>query len=90
MRLANYEQQKRSEEETKAIDAFVRVYNKTGTPEYQKARRRLTELRIDSKRVVQEIKKRRQGTDYERALRGSRTRRGMEKRQTLTDYGSMR
>jgi hypothetical protein len=89
VRLANYEQSQRSDEEIAAIDAFIRVYDQRDTPEYKEARDRLRELKIDPSRVFKEIKTRRSGTEFERNQRVPKTRRGMRKRQTLEEYGSM-
>jgi hypothetical protein len=90
VRLANYEQAEKSERETAAIDDFIRAYEKKGAPEYQRARKRLSELKITPRRVLEEIKKRKAGSEYERKMRESRTRSGAERRKILQGYGSMR
>jgi hypothetical protein len=74
VRIANYEQAKKSARETGAIDDYVRLVEagKSGTPEYQEARKRLSELKIRPERVWAEMKKRRSGTEYERKLKENR------------------
>jgi hypothetical protein len=68
VRVSNYEQRKKSARETDAIDDFIRVQGKPGTPEYKKAIRRLGELGITVNRVNEENAKRRMGSEYERKL----------------------
>jgi hypothetical protein len=87
VRLASYEQAQQSARETAAIDGYIRVMNDKGSPEYRAALDRLRELRINPSRVIQEARKRRQGTAYQRKLLENRRR--PERRQTLQEYTGM-
>jgi hypothetical protein len=84
VRMANYEQGKRSDAEVAAIDAFIRVRNNPETPEYKAAMQRLDELKVNPARIVQEIETRQKGTTYERKLIDSR--RKPEQRNLLENY----
>jgi hypothetical protein len=89
VRIANYEQSKKSARETGAIDDFVRLAEagKSGTPEYREAMKRLFELGIGPERVRAEMKKRLAGTAYERKLKESRKK--PEQRKFLQNYQGM-
>ena len=94
VRIARYDQQKRSAAEADAIDDFLRVVNEPGTPKYEKARRRLAELRIAPERVRAEGMHRRganggESTAYERAMRGARTPRRHEDYRSMQNYAGM-
>ena len=94
MRIARYEQQKRSAAEADAIDDFLRVVNTPGTPKYEAARKRLAELRIAPDRVRAEGMRRRganggESTAYERAMRGVRTPRRHEDYRSMQNYAGM-
>jgi hypothetical protein len=90
IRIANYEQAKRSEIETAAIDRYIEAYGEArGTPEYQEAKRRMAELGIDFDRAFAEMKKRRQGSAFERKMKEGKTRKADEKRQFMSSYGGM-
>ena len=94
VRIARYDQQKRSAAEADAIDDFLRVVNEPGTPKYEKARRRLAELRITPDRVRAEGMRRRganggESTAYERAMRGARTPRRYEDYTAMQNYAGM-
>ena len=94
VRIARYEQQKRSAAEADAIDDFLRVVNTPGTPKYEAARKRLAELRIAPERVRAEGMRRRganggESTAYERAMRGVRTPRRHEDYRSMQNYAGM-
>ena len=94
VRIARYDQQKRSAAEADAIDDFLRVVNTPGTPKYEAARKRLAELRIAPERVRAEGMRRRganggESTAYERAMRGVRTPRRHEDYRSMQNYAGM-
>lgn len=94
VRIARYEQQKRSTAEADAIDDFLRVVNAPGTPKYEAARKRLAELRIAPERVRAEGMRRRganggESTAYERAMRGVRTPRRIQDYRAMENYTAM-
>jgi hypothetical protein len=68
VRLANYEQRQKSGSETDAIDDFIRVSGKPGTPAYKASVQRLVELGITKKRLESEMEKRRMGGEAKRKM----------------------
>jgi hypothetical protein len=89
VRIANYKQQQRTEEETSAIDAYIRVMRwPLDDPQRKKALERLRELRIDPARIMRELQTRSMGTEYERKMYQNRRR--PEQYQGMVDYGGMR
>jgi hypothetical protein len=91
VRIANYETQKRSAEETAAIDAYIdaRERYSPGDPEYKTAVGRLRKLRIKQSRVVAEMKKRRGGSAFERKMKEGKSQKARERREDMKDYSGM-
>lgn len=94
VRIARYEQQKRTAAETDAIDDFLRARKDSDTKALDRARARLRELRITPERLKAEMMRRRgyggeESTTYERALRGARTPRRIEDYRSMEDYARM-
>jgi hypothetical protein len=91
VRLANYEQTKRSNEETAAIDAYIdaRERYSPGDREYKAALDRLRKLRITQSRVIAEMRKRRQGSAFERKMKEGKNQKAREKREAMSGYAEM-
>gem|GEM_PF-5420996 len=87
VRIANYEQQKRSEMERSAIDAYLRVMDNPDSPKRDKAVARLEELGIGVDRLIRELQLRNAGTEFERKL--EQNRRKPEIYEGLMNYGGM-
>ena len=86
-RIADYEQRKRSDAEHDAIDNFIRIYSKgdTQSAEYEKARARLGELRIDPARVKREMSAKNL-SGYDRKLKQYTTKKGYQNMQMMQQY----
>ena len=91
VRMANYEDQKRSKEETAAIDAYIdaRERYKPGDPEYVEAMGRLKKLGIKASRVMAEMKKRRGGSAFERKMNEGKSRKARERGESMSGYAEM-
>ena len=91
VRIANYETQKRSSEETAAIDAYLdaRERHKPGDPEYRAALGRIRKLRIDQSRILTERKKRKGGSAFERKMKEGKSQKARERRESMSGYTEM-
>ncbi|MDR1581346.1 MAG: hypothetical protein LBS35_13400, partial [Synergistaceae bacterium] len=91
VRMANYETQKRSAEETAAIDAYLdaRERYSIGDPEYKAALDRLRKLRIKQSRVAAEMRKRRGGSAFERKMKEGKNQKARERRESMSGYADM-
>jgi hypothetical protein len=91
VRMADYETQKRSAEETAAIDAYIdaRERYKPGDPEYREAKDRLEKLGIKASRVMAEMKKRRGGSAFERKMNEGKNQKARERRESMSGYAEM-
>jgi hypothetical protein len=91
VRIANYETQKRSAEETAAIDAYLdaRERYSIGDPEYKAALDRLRKLRIKQSRVAAEMRKRRGGSAFERKMKEGKNQKARERRESMSGYADM-
>jgi hypothetical protein len=91
VRIANYEEQKRSAEETSAIDAYLdaKERHSPGDKEYKAALDRLRELGIKQERVWAETRKRRGGSAFERKMKEGKNRKALEKREFMGNYSEM-
>ena len=94
VRIARYDQQKRSAAEADAIDDFIRAREDSDVRALDRARDRLRELRITPDRIRAEMVRRRapgggESTAYERALKGVRTPRRIEDYRAMENYTAM-
>ena len=91
VRLANYETQKRSNEETAAIDDYLdaRERYKPGDPEYKAALARINKLGINQSRILAEYKKRKGGSAFERKMKEGKNRKARERRESMSGYAEM-
>ena len=94
VRIARYEQQKRSAAEADAIDDFIRARENSDARALDRARDRLRKLRITPDRIRAEMIRRRspdggESTAYERAMRGARTPRRIQDYRSMENYAAM-
>jgi hypothetical protein len=91
VRIANYEQTKRSNEETAAIDAYIDARERyaPGDPEYRAALDRLRELKIKQPRVMAEMRKRRGGSAFDRKMKEGKSQKALERRNSMSGYADM-
>ena len=94
VRIARYEQQKRSAAEADAIDDFIRAREDSDARALDRARARLRKLRITPDRIRAEMIRRRspdggESTAYERAMRGARTPRRIQDYRSMENYAAM-
>lgn len=94
VRIARYEQQKRSAAEADAIDDFIRAREDSDARALDRARDRLRKLRITPDRIRTEMIRRRspdggESTAYERAMRGARTPRRIQDYRAMENYAAM-
>ncbi len=94
VRIARYEQQKRSASEADAIDDFIRAREDSDARALDRAQDRLRKLRITPDRIRAEMIRRRspdggESTAYERAMRGARTPRRIQDYRAMENYAAM-
>ena len=94
VRIARYEQQKRSAAEADAIDDFIRAREDSDASALDRAQDRLRKLRITPDRIRAEMIRRRspdggESTAYERAMRGARTPRRIQDYRAMENYAAM-
>ncbi|MDR3164674.1 MAG: hypothetical protein LBU13_03770 [Synergistaceae bacterium] len=91
VRIANYDAQRRSAEETAAIGAYLdaREQYSPGDAEYKKALDKLRELKITQERVLAEMRKRRGGSAFERKMKEGKNWKAAERRESMGGYADM-